>query len=95
MKTYCVYIMSSANGTMYIGMTSDLPARVWQHKSKQRPGHTARYNITKLVYFEETSDVDGAIAREKQLKGWRRKRKQDLVKSANPDWRDLSEDWEA
>jgi putative endonuclease len=94
MKTYFVYIMSSTNGTLYVGMTSDLRGRVYQHKSKEIPGHTAKYNITELVYYDETPDVHSAIAREKELKGWTREKKDKLIRSMNPEWKDLSEDWE-
>jgi putative endonuclease len=94
MKTYHVYIMSSTNGTLYIGMTSDLRGRVYQHKTKEIPGHTARYNITELVYFEGTLDAYAAVARERELKGWNREKKEDLIRSTNPKWVDLSEEWE-
>ena len=93
MKTYAVYILASASGVLYIGVTNDLEARVLQHKNKTHPGFTARYNVTKLVHFEFFRDVRAAIAREKQLKGWLRKRKVALVESANPHWNDLSPNW--
>jgi putative endonuclease len=71
-KTYSVYIMASASGVLYIGVTNDLERRVFEHKHKRVPGFSARYNIQKLVYFETFGDVRAAIAREKQLKGWLR-----------------------
>ncbi len=69
MKSYCVYIMAGASGVIYIGVTNDIERRVVEHKSKAVPGFSARYNLTKLVYFEAFSDVRAAIAREKELKG--------------------------
>ena len=75
MKSYYVYIMTNKSKTLYIGVCNDLKRRVYEHKNKLVPGFTEKYNITKLVYFEETSDVEAAIKREKQLKGWIRKKK--------------------
>lgn len=90
MKQYFVYITSSKrNGTLYIGTTSDLLRRVYQHKHKSADGFTARYNVDKLVYFEETSDVNSAIKREKQLKNWKREWKIGLIEKENPKWEDL------
>jgi putative endonuclease len=82
--------MASASGVLYIGVTNDLEDRVFQHKNKRIPGFSARYNIQKLVYFELFRDVRAAIAREKELKGWLRKKKVALIESVNPQWRDLS-----
>jgi putative endonuclease len=93
MKQYYVYIMSSRSGTLYTGVTNDLARRVYEHKNKLIPGFTAKYNITKLVYFETTEDVRTAIAREKQIKGWLRVKKVALIESVNPSWDDLSADW--
>ena len=93
MKRYFVYIMTSRTGTLYTGMTNDLKRRVYQHKQKLIEGFTKRYNVTRLVYFEEFEDVRDAIAREKQIKGWLRRKKIALIESLNPKWRDLSEDW--
>jgi len=90
---YYVYIMSSHSRTLYTGVTNDLQRRVYEHKQKQVPGFTATYNVTQLVFYEETSDVRVAIAREKQIKGWLRKRKVLLVAGMNPEWKDLSEGW--
>ena len=90
MKTYAVYIMASLSGVLYIGVTNDLERRVFEHKRKIVPGFSARYNVQKLVYLEFFRDVRAAIAREKQLKGWLRKRKVALIESTNPQWKDLS-----
>ena len=92
-KKYFVYIIASPTGTLYTGMTNDLMKRVYQHKNKLVEGFTKKYNVTRLAYYEETNDVSAAIDREKQIKGWRRSKKTDLIKSINPTWRDLAEDW--
>jgi putative endonuclease len=91
-KQYFVYIMANTGGVLYVGVTSNLEARVDQHKHKRLDGFTKRYNITRLVYFEATNDVLAAIAREKQIKGWRRSKKIALIESMNAQWKDLSED---
>lgn len=91
--TYYVYIMASRTCTLYVGVTSDLQRRVFEHKQKLVPGFTRRYGITRLVYYEDYGEVLEAIAREKRIKGWRRARKVDLIESANARWRDLSEGW--
>ena len=88
-KQYFVYILSSLTKTLYIGMTNDLKKRVWQHKDEFVEGFTKQYKIKKLVYFEMTNDVLSAIAREKQIKKWRREKKIALIESTNPQWRDL------
>ena len=93
MKQYYVYIMTNRSGTLYTGVTNDLKRRVYQHKQKLIPGFTQKYNITRLVYYETTQDVRAAIAREKQIKGWLRRKKIALIKSKNPNWVDLAEDW--
>jgi len=93
MKQYYVYLMTSPSGTLYIGMTDNLKRRVYEHKHKLIDGFTKKYNITRLVYFEETGDVQTAIAREKQIKKWRRSKKIALIKSLNPKWQDLSKGW--
>ena len=93
MKTYAVYIMTNKSGTLYTGMTNSLMRRVYEHKKKEVPGFTKRYNITRLVYYEFTHDVNAAIAREKQIKGWRRSKKIALIESLNSLWEDLSEGW--
>ena len=92
-RSYYVYIMSNQHKTLYIGVTNDLERRVYEHKNGLAPGFTKRYNINRLVLFEETSDVNEAIAREKQLKGWVRRRKIELIEAANPKWDDLAAEW--
>lgn len=89
--TYYVYILTNANKNLiYIGVTNNLIRRVYEHKHHLDKGsYTARYNIDQLVYFEETSDVEAAISREKQLKGWNRARKNRLGESKNPEWKDI------
>lgn len=93
MHEYYVYIMSNKSKTLYTGVTSSLVKRVYQHKNEVVEGFTKKYRIKKLVYFEQTNDVVSAIAREKQIKGWIRKKKISLIESENPNWEDLSEDW--
>jgi putative endonuclease len=93
MKTYYVYIMTNKSRTLYTGVTTDLLRRVYEHQHILIPGFTSKYNITQLAYFEETSDVRSAIAREKQIKGWLRARKIALIESMNPSWKDLSTEW--
>lgn len=90
---YYVYIITNDSGTLYIGVTNDIARRVYEHKHKLVAGFTSKYNITQLVYFEETNDVQAAIAREKQIKGWLRNKKIALIRSVNPKWEDLSSDW--
>ncbi|MCB9210889.1 MAG: GIY-YIG nuclease family protein [Ignavibacteriales bacterium] len=94
MKTYHVYILASErNGTLYIGITSSLAKRIYEHKNKLIEGFTKKYDVNNLVYYEETSDVNSAIAREKQLKKWNRRWKLELIEKQNPNWIDLAEDW--
>ncbi|MEJ0072682.1 MAG: GIY-YIG nuclease family protein [Candidatus Saccharibacteria bacterium] len=88
-----IYIASSHTQTLYIGVTNDLRRRMWEHKEKQIPGFTAKYNVTRLVYFEETNSSLAAIEREKVLKGWLRAKKISLIESQNPHWNDLAVDW--
>jgi putative endonuclease len=83
--------MANLHRTIYIGVTNDLLRRVDQHKKKLLPGFTARYGLTKLVYYEETDDVRSALEREKHLKGWTRRRKVALIELVNPEWQDLTE----
>lgn len=93
-KTYYVYILASKrNGTLYIGITNDLMRRVYEHKNKLVKGFTSKYNVNLLVYYEEFNDVNIAIAREKELKGWRRAKKLILIEERNPNWKDLSIGW--
>lgn len=87
---YYVYILTSySNKVMYIGMTNDLKRRITEHKNEQIDGFTKQYHVKKLVYFEEHSNPNEAIKREKELKGWRREKKNNLVKTMNPEWKDL------
>jgi len=90
---YFGYIMASYRKTLYVGVTNDLEGRVAEHKSGSLPRFARRYNIRKLVYFEDTTDVRAAIEREKEIKGWVRAKKIVLVDSANPEWLGLSEAW--
>ncbi len=93
MKNYYIYIMASQkNGAIYIGVTSNLIKRVYEHKNKLVDGFTKKYNINNLVYYEITNQVTSAIAREKQLKNWRRQWKINLIEKENPDWMDLYDD---
>lgn len=93
MKQYYVYIMTNNSRTLYTGVTDDLVRRVYEHRNKLIEGFTRKYNITRLVYYEITSDVRVAIQREKQIKGWLRKKKIALIEAANPEWKDLGERW--
>jgi putative endonuclease len=93
MKQYYIYIMTNRSRTLYTGVTNNLYRRVYEHKNKLIDGFAKKYNITKLVWYEVTSDINSAIAREKQIKGWLRKKKIALFESMNPDWKDLSEEW--
>ncbi len=93
MKPFHVYILASRSRVLYVGVTSDLVARVFQHRSHAVTGFTARYRIYRLVHFEETTDAHAAISREKQLKGWRRSKKIALIEAGNPMWRHLAADW--
>lgn len=95
MAHYYVYIMTNASRMLYTGVTNDLNRRVYEHKAKLHAGFTAKYNLTRLVYFEATENILAAIAREKQIKGWTRVKKLALIKLVNPRWRDLSAEWSA
>ena len=89
---YCaVYIMTNNSRTLYVGVTKNLPRRVWEHKNKLLPGFTKKYNIDKLVCYEQTTNIVSAIEREKQLKKWRREKKIKLIEENNPCWDDLGE----
>ena len=95
MNSYYVYILTNWKGNvMYIGVTNDLERRLYEHKHELVEGFTKRYHVHKLVYYEETSDVRAAIEREKQLKNWARAKKNALVETMNPMWKDLSEEWD-
>ena len=92
---YFVYILSNWNDSvLYIGVTSNLPRRLYEHRHNLVDGFTRQYNVHKLVYYEHTNDLYSAISREKQLKGWRRSKKDALITKMNPDWHDLSADWD-
>jgi len=93
MKQYYVYIMASRSRTLYTGITDDLLKRVSEHKNKLIEGFTRKYNVTNLAYYEVTNDVKAAIQREKQVKGWLRKKKIALIETVNPEWKDLSDGW--
>ncbi len=94
MSQYYVYLMASYRGTLYTGVTNDLTRRVYEHRLKVVDGFTKRYNISKLVHYEATDDVESAIAREKQIKGWLRSKKVALFESLNPYWEDLADAWD-
>ncbi len=93
MNQYYVYILTNGVRTLYIGVTNDLTRRVYEHQEQLTDGFTKKYNVTMLVHYEVTTDIESAIAREKQLKGWRRSKKIDLIEASNPEWVDLSLGW--
>ena len=93
MKRYYVYILASKTGTLYVGVTNDLQRRIFEHKHGLIKGVTTRYGVNRLVYYEETPEVNEAITREKEIKKWRRSRKIDLINSMNSQWKDLSDGW--
>ena len=93
-NTYYVYCLTNWNHkVMYVGITNNIERRIYEHKNKLVRGFTEKYNLNKLVYFEETQDVHAAITREKEIKKWRREKKNTLVEMVNPNWKDLSEEW--
>jgi len=93
-RTPAVYIVASQrNGTIYTGVTSDLPGRVWQHRNKIIPGFSAEHGCDRLVWFEVHEEMESAIIREKRVKNWNRPWKLELIEKDNPTWRDLAEDW--
>jgi putative endonuclease len=91
-KSYCIYIMASESGVLYVGVTNNLERRADQHQRGITPSFTERYKVHKLVYYEVYGDIRMAIAREKQIKGWLRKRKIALIESMNPSWKDLTKE---
>ncbi len=93
MRKYYVYIMTNRSKTLYTGVTNDLQRRVREHKLGKIKGFTSKYLITRLVYFEEGDQINDAIAREKEIKGWLRSKKIALIESINPEWKDLSQEW--
>jgi putative endonuclease len=94
-KRFYVYIMTNGprSHVLYTGVTGNLPRRVFEHKNKLVSGFTSRYNLTRLVYYEPFAYPDTAIAREKEIKGWRRSKKIRLIESLNPHWHDLAASW--
>jgi putative endonuclease len=88
-----VYIMSGHTRRLYTGVTNDLERRVWEHKERTIPGFTSRYKFHRLVFYEVVEGAQAAIEREKQIKGWKRWKKLDLIETANPGWGDLSAGW--
>ena len=94
MKHYDVYIMTNHSKTRYTGVTHNVQRHMYEHQQHLVAGFTSTYQLTRLVCFEETSDVDAALAREKQRKDWVRAQKLALIESSNPDWRDVSETWQ-
>ena len=92
-RSYYVFILASKSRRLYVGFTNDLERRLHEHKSKAVEGFTSRYNVDRLVYYEEGGDVMSAIEREKQIKGWLRNKKVAMIESANPAWEDLSDAW--
>ena len=93
MKTFHVYILASRARTLYTGVTSNLVRRVYQHRQMLFGGFTTKYHITRLVYFESTRNARAAVAREKEVKGWSRATKAQMIESVNPEWRDLAVGW--
>ena len=94
MQIYYVYILSNfTNSTLYISVTNDLKRRIYEHKNKLISGFSSKYNVNKLVYFEETTDIKSAIQREKNLKKWKREWKDELIKKNNPSFYDLSKEF--
>ena len=93
-NTFFVYCLTNKNKTvLYTGVTNSLERRIWEHKQHAIPGFTKKYNCDRLIYLEEFSDIRDAIAREKQIKGWVRAKKEALIATMNPEWNDLAADW--
>jgi putative endonuclease len=92
-RRYYVYVLASLSRVLYVGSTSDLLRRVFQHKHGMMGGFTSRYRVTGLVYFEETSNARAAVAREREIKGWVREKKCRLVETTNAGWEDLAHSW--
>jgi putative endonuclease len=91
-RTYYVYILGNGKGALYTGVTNDLERRIQEHKTKQIKGFTSKYVINQLLYFESFTDIHDAIAAEKQIKGWTRKKKLELIRTTNPMFRDLTKE---
>ena len=94
MQYYVYFLTNRTNSVLYVGVTNNLQRRLYEHKKELADGFTKRYHVHKLVYFETTTDVRAAIAREKQIKSWSRARKNALIETMNPKWEDLSLNWE-
>ncbi len=92
-RTYYVYILGSISGTLYIGVTGNLRRRMWQHKKHIFTGFSSKFGVDRLLYREKYADIHRAIGREKQLKGWIRKKKVALIEKDNPRWKDLAGAW--
>ena len=93
-RSFWVYILTNKrNGTLYVGVTNSLERRIWEHKTKAIEGFTKQYGLSRLVHFEQFRHITEAIAREKEIKGWLRKRKLGLIEADNPGWADLSANW--
>ena len=92
-KQFYIYILASKTRRLYIGVTSDLKKRVWQHREKITDGFAEKYNIRRLVYYEVSQNAESSILREKRLKNWPRKWKLRLIEGHNPEWNDLAEEW--
>ena len=92
-RGYFVYILGNGKGTLYIGVTNNLARRLYEHKTKQVPGFTAKYAVDQLLFAESFGNVHDALAAEKQIKGWTRKKKLELIRTQNPTFEDLSKDW--
>lgn len=90
-KSYFVYIIASKTGTLYIGVTNNLSRRIWEHKNKLVKGFTEKYNVNRLMFYQEFNDIEEAIAMEKKIKKWSRQKKIDLIRTINPDIKDLAE----
>ena len=93
MKAGYTYIMGSHTGTLYIGVTSDIYIRIKQHRDGAFEGFSKQHNCTRLLYYEQHEDITQSVAREKQLKGWRREKKLNLIRTQNPNFKDLAETW--
>ncbi|MFQ5663006.1 MAG: GIY-YIG nuclease family protein [Terriglobia bacterium] len=92
-KTYYVYILSNSSRMLYTGVTNNLRRRILEHKQKLIKGFTKKYSLTRVVYYETTTDVRAAIARKKHIQGWLRAKKIELIEPVNPTWKDLAADW--
>jgi putative endonuclease len=93
LRHYYVYLLTNQKRTLYVGVTNDLVRRVYEHRHKLVDGFTKKYNLSWLVFYESTGEVESAIAREKQIKGWSRAKKVALIESTNPRWVDLAQGW--